>query len=227
MTLPPANSASDSAAAATQPPSRRGLLLGAGALACFAGVGLAWWKSQTGPDVGADAATLADGFWEQQWPTPQDGVLRLQDFRGKPLLINFWATWCPPCIAELPLLNDFFQRQKDKAQGWQVLGLAVDSATAVAGFLKKMPLDFPIGLGRCIGFRVGKKPGKPVQLLAFFSGLDCPRSDCRAQAGALVPEGFGHLGAARIAFRVLETAVKAPSKPLLQAVETFKFPVNK
>ena len=131
---------------------------------------------------------LADGFWEQQWPTPQDGVLRLQDFRGKPLLINFWATWCPPCIAELPLLNDFFQRQKDKAQGWQVLGLAVDSATAVAGFLKKMPLDFPIGLAGASGSGLAKSLGNPSGSLPFSVALAAQGQIAKRKLGRLYPQ---------------------------------------
>ena len=66
-------------------------------------------------------------------------MVKLADFRGKPLLINFWATWCPPCIEELPLINDFYV--KNKANGWQVLGLAVDKPSSVQSFLKRMPLD--------------------------------------------------------------------------------------
>ena len=188
MTPPLVNSASDSATAATQPPSRRGLLLGAGALACFAGVGLAWWKNQTGPSVGTDTVALVDGFWEQQWPTPQDGVLRMQDFRGQPLLINFWATWCPPCIAELPLLNDFFQRQKDKAQGWQVLGLAVDSATAVTRFLKKTPLDFPIGLAGASGSTLAKSLGNPSGSLPFSVAVTAQGQIAERKLGRLYPQ---------------------------------------
>jgi thiol-disulfide isomerase/thioredoxin len=53
----------------------------------------------------------------------------MSSFRGKLLLVNFWATWCPPCVEELPLLDYFFQENRDK--NMQVLGLAVDQPSKV------------------------------------------------------------------------------------------------
>lgn len=47
-------------------------------------------------------------------------------FRGRPLLLNFWATWCPPCVEEPPLLDRFYRERQ--AEGWQVLALAIDQA---------------------------------------------------------------------------------------------------
>jgi len=92
-------------------------------------------------------------------------VLRLQDFRGKPLLLNFWATWCPPCIEELPLINAFYVNQK--ARGWQVIGLAVDRPAAVKGFLQKTPLNFPIALAGTTGGELATKLGNPSGALPF------------------------------------------------------------
>ncbi len=68
----------------------------------------------------------------------------MQSLRGQPLVVNFWATWCPPCIAELPLLDDFYQQ--NAANSWQVVGLAVDKPAAVRSFLTRTPVHFPIGM---------------------------------------------------------------------------------
>jgi len=67
--------------------------------------------------------------------------LRLADFRGKFLVVNFWATWCPPCLEELPSLNRFHDQLAGR--GVVVLGVSVDEdAGAYQNFLKKAGLRF-------------------------------------------------------------------------------------
>jgi thiol-disulfide isomerase/thioredoxin len=156
QTPPPADTPSFS--------SRRGLLVGAGVLASAAGLGLSWNRTST-QDGGSSQTEPFPGFWAQQWDTPQGDTLRAQDFRGKPLLINFWATWCPPCVDELPLINAFFQQHQ--AKGWQVIGLAVDRVAAVQSFLQKMPLAFPVGMVGADGGGLGKQLGNPSGALPF------------------------------------------------------------
>lgn len=106
-----------------------------------------------------------EGLWDLAWDTPQGTTLSMASFRGRPLLLNFWATWCPPCVEELPLINAFYQ--ENKAKGWQVLGLAVDSLAPVQLFLKKMPLDFPLGLAGLSGAELGRNLGNLTGGLPF------------------------------------------------------------
>lgn len=147
--------------------SRRTLLL-AGAAAALAGVGAAWWSART-PTPGNVAGEPVEGFWALQWDAPEGQQVRLADLRGRPLLINFWATWCPPCIEELPLIDAFFQ--KNKVNGWQVLGLAVDKPSAVQAFLLKMPVHFPIGLAGLSGADLGRNLGNLAGGLPFTVAL--------------------------------------------------------
>jgi peroxiredoxin len=72
-----------------------------------------------------------------------DVKVSLSSFKGKVILINFWATWCRPCKVEMPVLNKLFHKLKDR--GFTVLGVSIDrSKKPVQKFLDKIPLDFPI-----------------------------------------------------------------------------------
>ena len=63
-------------------------------------------------------------------------------WRGRPLLINVWASWCGPCIEEMPELQRFSAKQG--ANGVQVVGIALDDPDAVRAFLQRVPVDYPI-----------------------------------------------------------------------------------
>lgn len=63
-------------------------------------------------------------------------------FAGRPILINLWASWCGPCIKEMPELDRYAATQG--ANGTQVVGIALDHADAVRAFLKRVPVDYPI-----------------------------------------------------------------------------------
>ena len=61
---------------------------------------------------------------------------------GRPLLVNVWASWCGPCVEEMPELQRFARAQG--REGVQVVGLALDTAEGVRGFLDRVPVDYPI-----------------------------------------------------------------------------------
>ena len=88
----------------------------------------------------------------QHKPAPQftlaglDGKkVSLSDFKGKPLVVNFWATWCGPCKVEMPWFEEF--RKKYAADGFEVLGVADDSdagKTVIGNAAKKLGVTYPI-----------------------------------------------------------------------------------
>lgn len=77
--------------------------------------------------------------------TPSGGKFRLSEHRGKAVMINFWATWCPPCLEELPAMERLYRQHKDA--GFTLVAVSVDADPAkVTPFLTSHKLTFPVGL---------------------------------------------------------------------------------
>lgn len=151
-------------AQSAHPVRNRRMLLGATAAgAALLGLGAA--SMRTPATVGVPAAEPVEGFWAMQWDAPQGGKLPMHALQGRPLLLNFWATWCAPCVEELPLINDFYRQ--NKSNGWQVLGLAIDKLVPVQSFLQKVPLDFPVGMAGLAGADLVRGLGNTAGGLPF------------------------------------------------------------
>jgi thiol-disulfide isomerase/thioredoxin len=98
-------------------------------------------------------------------------TMRLSDFRGKAVLLNFWATWCAPCKIEMPWFIDL---QKEYAsQGLQIVGVAMDDASKedIAEFAKDMGVNYPILIGKeSVGQEYGGVNGLPESFLIARDG---------------------------------------------------------
>ncbi len=158
---------------------RQSLGLGAAGVAA---AGLGFWWSGKKLTVETPGDRPPEDLWTIRLAQPQGGELALADLRGRPLLLNFWATWCPPCIRELPDIEHFHRQHQ--AQGWQVVGVAVDGPTAVREFLARMPLTFPIGLAGLEGTELSRSLGNTSGALPFTVVLNAKGIISQRKLGA-------------------------------------------
>ena len=159
--LPPPQPSAATPAASPAPGSRRLWLAAAGLGALAAGAGVAWQQMRPRPPTEQALARL----WALAPETPSGARMPLQSFQGRPLVLNFWATWCPPCVKEMPELDRFLAAFGPR--GWQVLGLAIDQAGPVREFLQRTPVQFPIALAGVEGLALVRDLGNPAGGLPF------------------------------------------------------------
>jgi thiol-disulfide isomerase/thioredoxin len=178
---------------------RRRLLATLAVSAGSAAAGLALFTRLSDPlpnsesDMAAKPLAMADdAFWALVFDTPAGGRLAMQSFRGKPLLVNFWATWCPPCVEELPLINAFYLQKASKA--FQVLGIAADGLTAVKEFLGKKPVAFPVVLAGMAGVELSHRLGNLSGGLPFTMVLDGQGGVVQRKIGRITAQDLATLG---------------------------------
>lgn len=98
-------------------------------------------------------------------------TMRLSDFRGKAVLLNFWATWCGPCKVEMPWFVDL--QNQYGSQGLQIVGVAMDDASKedIGKFAKDMGVNYPILIGKeSVGDQYGGVPALPETFLIGRDG---------------------------------------------------------
>lgn len=110
-------------------------------------------------------APSTDAPWA--WTLTQlDGTpLPLAPLRASGLVLNFWATWCAPCLREFPELDRFHREMK--SAGWQVVAAAVDQPSAVRDFLARTPVSFTVGIGGFEALGMSKALGNAQGGLPF------------------------------------------------------------
>jgi thiol-disulfide isomerase/thioredoxin len=123
------------------------------ALACLAAA-CGWWLENGGanrvpdqPPAPAGVKTLAAGDAASGYTLPdlQGHPTSLARWHGKVVLLNFWASWCVPCLKEMPMLAKF---QRDHAAGGlQVVGVAMEQPQSAAAFMERVDVGYPILTG--------------------------------------------------------------------------------
>jgi thiol-disulfide isomerase/thioredoxin len=130
-------------------------------LALAAGVGAALWSREP---------PRADSVFALALPDEQGVTQELGQWRGKVLVVNFWATWCEPCREEMP---EFVRVQRELGpRGVQFVGVAVDQADKVAAFAKELGLNYPVLIGGYDAIDLSKNLGNRLVALPFTIVVD-------------------------------------------------------
>lgn len=123
------------------------------------------------PVAALTSATLPDAL----------GVpVSLAQWRGKPMLVNFWGTWCAPCREEMPLLNDMATRFPQV----QFIGIAIDDAAALAQYANQHSAHYPLLLGNADLLALTGRLGNTAQALPFSVLIDASGTIQQIKLGA-------------------------------------------
>ncbi|WP_438394333.1 TlpA family protein disulfide reductase [Caballeronia sp. DA-9] len=111
-----------------------------------------------------------DELWKQQLQMAAGTQQSLASFKGKPVVVNFWASWCGPCVKEMPDLAALHREYEKK--GITFIGLGVDSEKNVNAFLQKVPVDYPIYIAGFGGADLARSFGNNAGALPFTVVID-------------------------------------------------------
>jgi thiol-disulfide isomerase/thioredoxin len=155
-----------------------------GFVSLLIGVGASFLKNKE------DTSSLPQGVYQEflaaDWNDPQGQSIDTSTWKNKTIVINFWASWCPPCVEEMPLLDAFYRENSSK--GWQVIGLAIDQPSQVRRFLEQFPVTYPVGLAGLGGSELGRALGNTEGALPFTVVVDAQGRIKQRKVGRLSEE---------------------------------------
>ena len=115
-------------------------------------------NAHNGPQISAK-------FFDAKFTDFHGKIIDLATLRGKTVVVNFWSTWCPPCIEEMPMF-DTVQKQW-QAKNVVFVGIAADQADNVKTFLNKTPVSYLIAVGGQPGFELSRELGNRYDAVPF------------------------------------------------------------
>jgi peroxiredoxin len=172
-------------------------------LAGLAGAGGGWVFTETvlkgEPEGRKEVAVSSDEMIGSKRPdfslgTTSGQIIKASDFDGKVLLVNFWATWCGPCRAEMPMLSAMHERLSTK--GFTVVGIALDDVAQARNFIDELGIRYPNAVGGADVMATGVNYGNKSGLLPYSVLVD--------QKGTVRWTSLGELDPAELETRITE-----------------------
>ena len=125
------------------------MLLGLAAAAGLSGAALSWWRSREQERLRQQEDEAVKLFFQQTLPDSNGKVFAFEQLRGRQVVANFWATWCAPCVEEMPELSALATEVADS--GTRFVGVGVDNPEAIAKFSSKLPVSYPLVVANATG----------------------------------------------------------------------------
>jgi len=162
---------------------RAGLIfLATGALAAGLGVAINWWRTRSRQVAAEATAALFAATFQDADGQPQP----LMQWRGRLLVVNFWATWCPPCIEEMPDLQEVRNAYQDR--GVEVIGIGIDSASKIAAFRDRRRITLPLLVAGAGGSELNRALGNGSGALPYTVLIDQDGRIVERHLGQVRPE---------------------------------------
>lgn len=125
-------------------------------------------------------------FFDNSWKTPDGKLVDTNSWREKVLVINFWASWCPPCVEEMPTLDKL--QAEFKAQNVLFVGIGIDSPSNIRQFLEITPVSYPIVIGGLEGSALSKQMGNTQGALPYTIIIDAKGKATDSKLGKISEE---------------------------------------
>jgi thiol-disulfide isomerase/thioredoxin len=154
-----------------------------GMVGLASGLGVAWWKHAE-----RSATASAAPLFQASFPDAQGQEQALAQWKGRLLVVNFWATWCPPCVKEMPELQTVADEYRDRPV--TVIGLAIDNPKAVAAFREQHGITLPLLVAGAGGSELGRLLGNQAGALPYTLLID--------RKGRIVQSRMGQIDAAQL-----------------------------
>jgi len=117
----------------------------------------------------ADAAR-SQAFFSASFKDFERRMQPLAQYQGKTVVAYFWATWCKPCVAEVPMLKDLQARWRGR--GVVLVGIAIDNADKVQAFVREHGIEYPVLIGGNDAYELSMTLGNLVKAVPFFALFD-------------------------------------------------------
>lgn len=131
-------------------------------------------KQDTAPESpainGVAAARIGDHRPEFAITDLEGKMRSIKEWDGRVVLLNFWATWCPPCLKEIPMFMDVYRDYHDK--NFDIVGIAVDNDAAVKEFVDNMSVEYPVMAGDVGAIELARRYGNKSGALPFSAVID-------------------------------------------------------